>query len=74
MEKKIYLAGKKPILELSGNDFMAIWKDADIDNAVEALADAFLGSTQICMVPKTALIHEGIFDLFVKKTGAITIQ
>jgi len=62
--KKIYMAGKKPILELSGNDIMAIWKDANLTSAAEALLDAFLGSTQICMVPKAALIHSSIFDEF----------
>lgn len=62
--KSIYSAGKKPVLELSGNDFMVIWKDANLKNAVEALMDAFLGSTQICMVPKTALIHGAVYDEF----------
>lgn len=62
--KRIYESGKKPILELSGNDFMVIWKDANIANAVRALSDAFLGSTQICMVPKTALIHKDIYKDF----------
>ncbi len=68
--KQIYLAGKKPILELSGNDMMLIWEDADIKNAIEALLDAFLGSTQICMVPKAALIHSGVYNEFVKKFSA----
>lgn len=65
--KRIYMAGKKPILELSGNDMMFIWKDADIESATEALLDAFLGSTQICMVPKAAVIHKNIYDLFVEE-------
>ena len=56
--------GKKPILELSGNDMMIVWKDAELDGAVESLLDGFLGSMQICMVPKKALIHEGIFERF----------
>lgn len=62
--KQIYLAGKKPILELSGNDIMFVWKDADIGGAVNSLLDAFLGSTQICMVPKTAVIHSDIYKDF----------
>jgi len=65
--KRIYLAGKKPILELSGNDMLFVWKDADLDNAINSLLDAFLGSTQICMVPKAAIIHESIYDRFLKK-------
>jgi len=62
--KKAYLAGKKPILELSGNDLLFVWQDTDIKKAANALMDAFLGSTQICMVPKNAIIHETIFDDF----------
>ncbi|MDD5504309.1 MAG: aldehyde dehydrogenase [Candidatus Omnitrophica bacterium] len=62
--QKIFAAGKKPILELSGNDLLFVWKDADINQAAKSLMDAFLGSTQICMVPKNALIHEDIFDCF----------
>jgi acyl-CoA reductase-like NAD-dependent aldehyde dehydrogenase len=62
--KKIYAAGKKPVLELSGNDLLFVWKDADIEKAADSLLDAFLGSTQICMVPKTAMIHEDVFDEF----------
>jgi acyl-CoA reductase-like NAD-dependent aldehyde dehydrogenase len=57
--------GKKPILELSGNDMMFIWKDAAIDEAAASLLDGFLGSMQICMVPKKAFIHEDIYDEFV---------
>jgi acyl-CoA reductase-like NAD-dependent aldehyde dehydrogenase len=63
---KIYLAGKKPVLELSGKDVMLIWEDCDIEAAADSLVDCFLGSTQICMVPKMALIHEGIYDAFAK--------
>jgi acyl-CoA reductase-like NAD-dependent aldehyde dehydrogenase len=61
---KIYRAGKKPILELSGSDLMFVWRDAPVNLVAEALLDGFLGSTQICMVPKKALIHEDIFDAF----------
>ncbi|HEY5595165.1 MAG TPA: aldehyde dehydrogenase family protein, partial [Nitrospiria bacterium] len=60
----IYRAGKKPILELSGNDLLFVWKDAPLNKAVAALLDGFLGSTQICMVPKKALIHEDVYDEF----------
>jgi acyl-CoA reductase-like NAD-dependent aldehyde dehydrogenase len=61
---KIFSAGKKPILELSGKDIVIIWEDADIEQATDSLLDCFLGSTQICMVPKMALIHEEIYSKF----------
>lgn len=61
---RVFEAGKKPILELSGNDVLIVWKDGDIEMAAESLADAFLGSTQICMVPKKALIHEDVYKKF----------
>ena len=61
---RAFLNGKKPILELSGNDMMFIWKDAAVDKAVQSLLDGFLGSMQICMVPKKAFIHEDIYDRF----------
>jgi acyl-CoA reductase-like NAD-dependent aldehyde dehydrogenase len=70
--QRIYLAGKKPILELSGNDLLFVWKDADIKKAADALMDAFLGSTQICMVPKKAIIHEDIFDNFCNEILKLT--
>jgi len=64
MGNRIYQSGKKPILELSGNDMLFVWKDADINGAVESFMDAFLGSTQICMVPKGAIVHPAVFDRF----------
>ena len=63
---RAFQAGKKPILELSGNDILTVWKDANIEKASDSLLDCFFGSTQICMVPKIALIHEAIYDSFVK--------
>lgn len=63
---RIFEKGKKPILELSGNDYMVVWKDAPIEEATNSLLDCFMGSTQICMVPKKALIHEDIYPQFVK--------
>ena len=56
--------GKKPILELSGNDMMFIWKDAPVEGAAQSLLDGFMGSTQICMVPKKAFVHEDVFEEF----------
>lgn len=62
--KSIFHAEKKPILELSGNDFLIVWKDAPIQEAAQSLLEGFLGSSQICMIPKKALIHQEIFEPF----------
>lgn len=59
--------GKKPILELSGNDMMFVWKDTVLEETVRSLLDGFLGSMQICMVPKKAFIHEEIYEEFIKR-------
>lgn len=64
---RIYKANKKPILELSGNDIQIIWKDADLKESMDSLIDGFLGSTQVCMMPKIAIIHEKIFEEFKKE-------
>lgn len=58
---------KKAILELSGNDNLFVWEGSDLDGATDSALDAFLGSTQICMVPKTLIVHEDVFDDFVEK-------
>jgi acyl-CoA reductase-like NAD-dependent aldehyde dehydrogenase len=65
--RRAFEAGKKPILELSGNDMLFVWKDCDIRGAINSSLDAFLGSTQICMVPKIIIVHEGIYDKFVNR-------
>jgi len=62
---RAFIKGKKAILELTGSDMLFVWKDAPISKAVDAFADCFLGSTQICMVPKKAIIHEDIYEKFV---------
>lgn len=53
-------AGKKPILELAGNDAVVVWKDADLPYAAEALAESFYGSGQLCMIPNQALVHPDV--------------
>jgi acyl-CoA reductase-like NAD-dependent aldehyde dehydrogenase len=58
---------KKPILELSGNDNLFVWDDCDLEKATDSAIDCFLGSTQICMIPKTLIVHENICDKFVDK-------
>jgi acyl-CoA reductase-like NAD-dependent aldehyde dehydrogenase len=60
-------AGKKPVLELAGNDGFVVWKDADLDAAARSLSECFYGSAQICMVPKYALIHPAIAEEFTEK-------
>lgn len=56
-EKRCVEAGKKPILELAGNDVVTVWKDADTELAAEALIESFYGSGQLCMIPNQVLVH-----------------
>ncbi|MFI5867553.1 aldehyde dehydrogenase family protein [Streptomyces sp. NPDC051546] len=59
--------GKKALLELAGNDGIVIWHDADLDRAAQAAAESFLASTQICMVPKYAIVHPDVADAFLQR-------
>lgn len=59
-------SGKKAILELSGNDGCVVWHDADLDAAARSLSECFYGSSQICMVPKYAIVHPEIADEFIE--------
>lgn len=61
---RAFQAGKKPLLELSGNDMLIVWKDGELEGAVSSLLDGFLGSAQICMLPKKGIIHTDIYDRF----------
>jgi acyl-CoA reductase-like NAD-dependent aldehyde dehydrogenase len=63
--------GKKPVLELAGNDGCVIWKDADIDKAAEALTECFYGSGQICMVPKFSIVHPDIAQILLDKLSLL---
>jgi len=54
--------GKKAVLELSGNDAVVVWDDADLETAAVALSECFYGSSQICMVPKQAIVHPAVAD------------
>lgn len=63
--------GKKAILELSGNDGFVVWNDADLDGAADALLESFYGSTQICMVPKYAIVHPSVAAEFIDRFLAI---
>jgi acyl-CoA reductase-like NAD-dependent aldehyde dehydrogenase len=62
LERECVARGKKPILELAGNDCVVVWRDADLDGAVEALTESFYGSGQICMVPNQVVAHPDIAD------------
>ncbi|NQE86184.1 aldehyde dehydrogenase family protein [Nocardia terpenica] len=61
-EQLCVAAGKKPILELSGNDLVLVWADADLPAAAAVLVESFFGSGQICMLPNQALVHPAVAD------------
>jgi acyl-CoA reductase-like NAD-dependent aldehyde dehydrogenase len=61
-EQQCVAAGKKPILELAGNDLVVVWKDADLEYAAEALCESFFGSGQLCMIPNQVLVHPEVAD------------
>ncbi|MFE7815707.1 aldehyde dehydrogenase family protein [Streptomyces sp. NPDC057433] len=62
--------GKKPILELAGNDGIVVWRDADVPRAAEAICEAFYGSGQICMVPNYVLVHPEVADRLIAEVAA----
>ncbi|HZN18210.1 MAG TPA: aldehyde dehydrogenase [Micromonosporaceae bacterium] len=66
--------GKKPILELAGNDCVVVWRDADLDLAVEALVECFYGSGQICMVPNQVVVHPAVAAELLARLGAAAAQ
>jgi acyl-CoA reductase-like NAD-dependent aldehyde dehydrogenase len=61
-EERCIAAGKKPILELAGNDAVVVWKDADLELAAEAITESFFGSGQLCMIPNQVLVHPEAAD------------
>lgn len=67
ISKRAHNNNKKAILELSGNDNMFIWDGCDIEGAANSAIDAFLGSTQICMLPKNIIVHEKAYEKFKKQ-------
>lgn len=62
LERDCVARGKKPILELAGNDCVLVWRDADLELATEALVECFFGSGQICMVPNQVIVHPAVAD------------
>ncbi|GIF14555.1 aldehyde dehydrogenase family protein [Actinoplanes teichomyceticus] len=61
--------GKKPILELAGNDGVVVWHDADLQLAAEAITECFFGSGQICMVPNYVIAHPLIADELLERVA-----
>lgn len=70
IERRCVEAGKKPILELAGNDVVLIWKDADLDGAAAALTESFYGSGQLCMIPNQVLVHPSVADQLISRVVA----
>jgi succinate-semialdehyde dehydrogenase/glutarate-semialdehyde dehydrogenase len=55
-------------LELGGNDAFIVWKDADVDLAVEELIWGRMYNTgQVCCASKRFLIHNSLKEEFTKK-------
>ncbi|MFF5801960.1 aldehyde dehydrogenase family protein [Streptomyces sp. NPDC012746] len=71
VERECVSAGKKPVLELSGNDAVVVWDDAETDLAARALCERFYGSGQICMTPKHAIVHPAVADRLVKELAEL---
>ncbi len=62
LERRCVAAGKKPILELAGNDIVLIWHDADLAAAARAVTESFFGSGQLCMIPNQVVVHPAVAD------------
>jgi len=68
---------KKCCIELGGNDAMIVLEDADIERAAQAANfGSFMHQGQVCMSVERILVHEGIFETFLKrfKKRAATLQ
>ncbi|SDF42720.1 Acyl-CoA reductase [Lentzea fradiae] len=62
LERQCVERGKRAILELSGNDGVLVWRDADLGYATAALTEAFYASGQLCFSPKYVVAHPAIAD------------
>ncbi len=59
---------KKCCIELGGNDAMIVLEDADIERAAQAANfGSFMHQGQVCMSVERILVHENIFDAFLKR-------
>lgn len=72
-EREAIAAGKKPILELAGNDCCVVWRDADLDAAAESISQFFAASGQICSVPNQVIAHPAIADELIERV-VVAIQ
>lgn len=70
LERKCVERGKKAILELSGNDGVLVWRDADLDYAAAALMEAFYASGQACFSPKYVIAHPAIAEELLSRLTA----
>ncbi|WP_018656677.1 aldehyde dehydrogenase family protein [Actinomadura flavalba] len=69
-EQAAVRAGKKPILELAGNDCCIVWRGADLDGAVRSLTENFRMSGQICNIPNHVIAHPAIADELLSRLAA----
>ena len=74
LEQECVQTGTKSVLELSGNDALVVWKDADVEAAALAAAECFLGSSQICIVPKLAVVHQEVSEDFLTHLEAASAR
>jgi aldehyde dehydrogenase (NAD+) len=59
---------KKCCVELGGKDSLIVCEDADMERATQAANfGSFMHQGQICMSVEKVLVHEKIFDLFLKQ-------
>ncbi|MDJ1130480.1 aldehyde dehydrogenase family protein [Streptomyces iconiensis] len=54
--------GKKPVLELAGNDIVVVWKDTELPLVIEALSESFYAAGQICCAPNVVIAHPEVAD------------
>ncbi|GAB2280439.1 hypothetical protein Dimus_015071 [Dionaea muscipula] len=66
----------KPVtLELGGKSPFIVWKDADVDKAVELAHFAlFFNQGQCCCAGSRTFVHESVYDEFVAKAKARAAQ
>lgn len=57
--------------ELGGKNTLAVWSDADVDEALEIVEQsAFRNNGQICTSAGRLLVHEDVFDAVVERLSA----